>query len=364
MIEEACQAILEHWERLPVSRPRPQRLQYWVDGTGAEKVSVFLFADDHAEPCLVMKAARSRAGARPLRRAHRLVVRLRSACPTHVRQAIPEQTLLELPSGRWVVGERYVAGTSISRLVADRRRTGREAAELMAPALRWLREFQQAMRISVGPRGQKAGTRLIEREIEEFRRAFPLSTTGLDFLGHTRDAGVAWLAGGGALVPVHGDFEPGNVLLSREGIGVLDWGFGRPIGLPVFDLLFLLLRFLTRAAGLSRLASTQAEYCRMMEDVFWTETWQQRLVQDALQEHWLKLALPSVGLSTMLGLFLVTTANAYYRYLLDRAEWGWLFLPPCAEPLSFRDALREIVYVQWFRQLSDNHDQLLWRWLG
>jgi len=364
MIDEACQAVLDHWERLPVSLPRPRRLQHWVDGTGAEKVSVFLFPDQRAEPCLVLKLARSRAGARPLRRAHRVVGRLRSLCPDHVRLAIPEQALLELPGGRWVIAEQYVAGTPISRLMADRRRIGSEAAQLLAPALQWLWEFHQATRMSVGARAQTAGTRLIDRETAEFRRTFPLSTTALAFLEQTRDAGVAWLASGGALVPVHGDFEPGNVLLSREGIRILDWGFGRPIGLPGFDLLFLLLRFLTRVAGLSRLGSTEAEYRRMVEDVFWTGSWQRRLVQDALQEHWRQLGFPSVGLGTVLGLCLVTAANAYYRYLLDRAEWGWLFLPPRTEPRSFRDALREIVYAQWFEHLSDNHDRLLWRQLG
>jgi len=364
MIAQACRAMMDHWDRLPAGVPRPQHLHYWIDGTGAEKASIFLLADDSPEPCLVAKMARSAAGVPPLRREHRFVTHVRSLCPEHIRRAIPAQVMLQLPGDRVVLVEQHVPGTSLARLMANRRSIGDNAAELLAPAQDWLLDFSNATRLATGPRVRRAAVRMVDREAAEFSRTFTLSASELDFVRRTRDSVVDWLAKGGTLVPMHGDLEPGNVLLCPAGIGILDWGFGRPLGLPGFDLLFLLLRFLTRAAGLSRMQAREDEYCRMADQAFWHEAWQSRLAHDALQEYWRRLALPPAELETILGLFLITTANAYHRYLSDRAEWGWLFLPRPVEGQSFREALREIIYVQLLRYLAANSQALLWRELG
>jgi aminoglycoside phosphotransferase (APT) family kinase protein len=298
-----------------------------------------------------------------LRRAYRLVRRVRDACPEPLRRSIPEQALVALPGGRMVVVEEYLPGVSLARRMAERR-NGPRAGELLAPASAWLTEFSRATLMKVAERTIRAGRRLVDREVGEFRSAFRLDPPEDEFLERVRRSCADWLAAGGALVPLHGDFEPGNVLLSTTGIGILDWGFGRPVGLPGHDLLFLLLRFFTRAAGLSRLQSSGEEYREMVEQVFWADTWQSRLARGTLQRYWRQLELPPAGLDAVLGIFLVTTANAYYRYLSDRAEWGWLFLPRSDEGLSFREALREIAYVQLFRHLADRRRALLWDRLG
>jgi len=120
MIEGTLKAVLGHWDDMPAACPCPSALDYWVDGTGAERVCAFLFPKGSTRPCLVVKVMRSSAGARRLRREHRLVTRLREACPADVAEAIPTQALTEGPHGLFVA-EEYVEGTSLARLVSGRR---------------------------------------------------------------------------------------------------------------------------------------------------------------------------------------------------------------------------------------------------
>ena len=353
MIEGILQAVLDHWDDMPTDCSRPSGLDYWIDGTGAERVCAFLFPKGSAKPCLVVKVMRSWDGTRRLRREHRLVSRLREACPADVAGAIPSQTLVGGPHGPFVA-EEYVEGTSLARIVSGRR----DPADAVSTALRWLEDFSLAQKPRSGARATRSGRRLLERELATFESTFDLTPSEGEFLRSARDSAHEWLAHG-VMLPVHGDFEPGNCLVGpRGGLGIIDWSFGRPMGLPAYDLLFFLVRLFIQAAGLKRLESESADYAHVLDAMLVADTWQNRLTREAMSRYWRRLSLPRAESWWVVATFLMVAANTYYAYWRERADWGCLFLPPSATDVPFEKALGKLPFAEMLRHLAAGHGRL------
>ncbi len=153
--------------------------------------------------------------------------------------------LTESPSSMLAIGRR-----SLKAISDLHERTGREVVvdellfdQLLEPSLRPLRRSHPS---GVVPAAQLVALARLEERLRE-------ASIG-------RTVSISW---------VHGDFTPGNVMLTADAARVttlLDWGQARPDSIPAFDVLLWVFALRCRASG----HQLGAEVRRVMESADWS----------------------------------------------------------------------------------------------
>lgn len=108
----------------------------------------------------------------------------------------------------------------------------------------------------------------------------------------------------------HGDLWPGNVLRSRTGVGVIDWGHYRPQAPATDDLWFLLLTTAHVLPG-SRRSWRSPE--QAFATAFLEDGWYGRLTAAVVREHLSWLGLPVDAAALLLLGFLLGQADHAHR---------------------------------------------------
>ena len=165
------------------------------------------------------------------------------------------------------------------------------------------------------------------------------------------------------LVVRHGDFCRHNILLSgRHGewrIGVIDWTFSRPVGLPLHDLVFFLATYglqVRREHGVAGLE-------RMFESTFLQPSAYSRLVADCLVRYCRALGIDRSLVPELFATCLIEQALFEYRQVAramarGRAPRFAMFLAACEER-GYHEAPKAQLWRRFFRRFAHAPSRLL-----
>lgn len=209
--------------------PRPQVIKIGGSGHGP---SFLLFDGSGSGPRCHLKLARTAERRRSLEHEHATLRRL--AAVGAVGAGVPEPLAL-FPAGDWLVlAQRCLPGTPLSVRVRRRPHLRRARTDVRR-ALAWLRGFQAAT--SDGSSTVIDGA-AVRDAVGVHAASLPSAFVASVLAAADRHAGLRV-----PLVFAHGDYWPGNVLLDREEIGVVDWEGAASGRSPVDDLFFFLLTY-------------------------------------------------------------------------------------------------------------------------
>lgn len=179
-----------------------------LNGAG-RKVCFFVFGDRQARPKVVIKHARDEADQARLRYEHEALARV-AAVPA-VGATVPRPVGQFAWRGGLVTVETCLPGVPLRVLWHRGQRVrAAEAARALDAGQSWLARLQGATHSGYTP----------FRGADRFGAEPALRA---DFMDELRSVAKTWTGHPLPLVVRHGDFWPGNWLVTRDGCGVIDW---------------------------------------------------------------------------------------------------------------------------------------------
>lgn len=210
-----------------------------IDYDRAAKVTLLMFGAD-GEPRFVAKLARRAESERALVAEYNALVELWSAGPRTVSAELPRPLALEDVAGRQVLLSTAVRGTplTVGYYTPGHVRRPNRVAQDFALAGTWLSRFQRATRSGTATIGPAAFNEWIRPTMARYRAEVGWNSCESRLFTERLPALCGALSGTDVpVVAVHGDYAPGNVLVSNGRVsGVIDWELGRGAGLPFSDL--------------------------------------------------------------------------------------------------------------------------------
>lgn len=298
-----------------------------VDYAPAAKVTMLLFGADGA-PRLVAKLARRADGERALAAEHDALASLWSDKARTITAELPKPLALRRVAGRVALFTTAVTGTALTAgyYTPGHVRNPGLVARDFALAGAWLDRFQRETRGGTAVLGPDAFGEWIGPTAARYRAEVGWdeweSRLFTDRLPRLCDK----LFGTSVpVVAVHGDYAPGNILLSDGRVcGVIDWELGRKAGLPFSDVFKFAASYgsyLDRAspgaagvpAGHPGWAWARERWgafpgwpngTGVMYAFFGGSGWFPSLVREYLREHLRRLAIPPAAAGDTVRLFL------------------------------------------------------------
>ena len=354
--------LLAHWDQLPGGRPRPSRLSFLGQGTGASKACFFAFADDDPLPRYIVKMPRSLFHNERLKQELSIIEELRTTLSQDLRRTLPGPMHVVRLSGNWVIVEPVLPGQPMDSLIrpgepSDPART----TALMGLAHDWLIRIQRGARFREGV----LDTGLIYTHfLEPLEAALAHSNLTIAEARYIDDLMRAALELEGQEMPLylyHGDFRPGNVLIDTDQVAVLDWQFSRPLAPPLQDWFSFVFRFHSRTLDLPDIDGALEAYRSAFRQLFFVRNWLSELVKDYTWAYCHSLGVDMAFLPLLFGMFVVNNINKFHAFLTERAERGYLYLlkgSPTSDR-SYREQLRRQVYVWLLGDLAADSDALV-----
>ena len=210
-----------------------------IDYDRAAKVTLLMFGAD-GKPRLVAKLARRAENEQTLVAEYNALLELWSAGPRAVTAELPRPLTLEDVAGRMVLLSTAVHGTPLTAgyYTPGHVRRPKLVAQDFALAGTWLYRFQHATRSGTATIGPASFNEWIGPTMARYRAEVGWNSWE-SWLFTDRLPALCGALSGTSLpvVAVHGDYAPGNILVSNGRVsGVIDWEFGRGAGLPFSDL--------------------------------------------------------------------------------------------------------------------------------
>lgn len=210
-----------------------------IDYDRAAKVTLLMFGAD-GKPRLVAKLARRAESERALMAEYNALLQLWSLGHSTVTAELPRPLMLEDVAGRRVLLSTAVRGTplTVGYYTPGHVRRPNLVAKDFALAGTWLYRFQRATRSGTATIGPAAFDEWIRPTMARYRAEVGWASWESSLFTDRLPALCSALSGASVpVVAVHGDYAPGNVLVSNGRVsGVIDWELGRGAGLPFSDL--------------------------------------------------------------------------------------------------------------------------------
>lgn len=197
------------------------------------KVTAVLVSEETGRAELVAKVATTARAAAAVERERQILVSLRALLPARLRRTVPAVVDLVDLDGRPSLVMTALPGTALSIRYLERGHTASrasvEADFRLAGA--WLADLQAA---TAGP---AEPVRLAGGLLAPLRRRYPEEPADGAVLGLLTEIDARLARTTAARTVVHGDFWPGNLLVSAGALtGVVDWEAAATRGDPVRDL--------------------------------------------------------------------------------------------------------------------------------
>ena len=231
-----------------------------------QAILCFLFEPGERVPSSVLKAASEPGRNDGLIRERDNLAAVRASIPEPFASSVPAIRGSGVWRGRFHYAQEFSRGAMLDASLDGGTlgaRRGRVAADL-GRAWEWLMGFQ-------------ATTDGGARPVRDLGITETLARYAAEHGGADDRAAIAWLAAGidrhaGRATPVsacHGDFFPGNVILGRDRVGVVDWRYFRPSHHRCFDVMTLLATLRPGGAGGGPDGDFERIFCRP----HWTNAW-------------------------------------------------------------------------------------------
>jgi hypothetical protein len=264
---------------------------------------LFLFERGAAEPTVVAKMS-GETGGEGLRREHDTLCQLRGRLDDEIRRTLPAPLAMLSDRKQTATAEGYLSGRSIYFEIRNSWLPPAGAEEHFRAAAEWLRRFQQGTRAG---EVHLAGAALAKHVIAPLEACAgccnPSSAVRQLFretVGRARKLDPT--------VPVvarHGDFWPGNLIVSGDVAGVVDWEAYQEKSNPFHDLLLFATSY---GLNVNWKPGIWADPIAAFRATFLTDTGLSRIVRRHLHKHAEAIGLPDELLDVFFPVFLAEQA--------------------------------------------------------
>ncbi|MDZ7342467.1 MAG: phosphotransferase [candidate division KSB1 bacterium] len=328
MIFELQQFLLNEWHDFQFNLPRPneisviQRSSTWRKGQG--KIVQLLFRRNDRQPFAVAKFARNEAYRQSIVREFEQLRCVRQQAAPEFNQTLPRPLWLGEIGGKTIYLESACQGQSLSRMLSDCRFfLQRKVVQTYELAADWLKAFATELSRHSVTASEPQMERFLDEPLDRILRQNDLSTAEAQLVHRLQRAFIALQRQRVPLVPSHGDFGGGAILLNNQKIAVIDWEFFQPQCLPLFDLFKLLIH--PGVAFVKRPTWGMLDQLRTLFEVPWYAELARRLVLN----HCSELNLRPEWAGILFPIFLI---QLIARHDADRtpserqgADWRTLF---------------------------------------
>lgn len=354
MLETLSRRLREEWDVPSPEEDRPQDIRYLcVSGSVEGGTAALLgFFKGQRRPSFVAKVQRD-PEERDSGEGERTVLDALRSRGEPLRSSVPKVLFCGRVDGFWVLVESVIDGSPMTAtLSADGVPEPDSARRNIDLAVDWLIACHGSGAADLGSRSLD-WTALALPPIVEFGTVFQLSPAERAHLEGLRGA-IEGLRG--RRVPLlirHGDFCRHNILLSwRHGtprIGVIDWTFSRPVGLPLHDLVFFLGTYCLQIRKEHGVAGLE----RMFEYTFLERNPYSRLVSDGLGRYCRALEIDRPLVRVLFALFLIEQSLFEYRQVAKALRRGRvprfaMFLAAC-EGRAYEEVPKAQLWPRFFR---------------
>lgn len=235
MLQVISDHVKDRWYDWFPGQPRPSRFCFLKVSTSIApqgKIVLLVFGDNQREPQLVVKWTRHPELSWLIRHEHEILQEIYPRLSPRMQASVSGPLDLFRHGRSVVLMTRALPGKRLSLAIFEAMRLGNFSKVLgyMREVAAWATMLHRETRQSVS----------IEGAVESWLKMF------IDYY-QPPDRVQAELIRAAAKVSsvervvAHGDLSPGNILVSRKGVRVIDWGMSDTRGVPVIDVYHLLL---------------------------------------------------------------------------------------------------------------------------
>ncbi len=320
------QLLLREWDRWNLGRPRPHALAFlqisstWLGDSG--RVVFLGFAKGDKAPCVAARIVRSEAYRDILVNEHASLAAIHATSPL-LRGSVPRPLFCGMIGGRTVRIETALPGVPLSTLAA--RSSGGARRRIVergyARLGKWLRLFRAVPTQAAPTWGFAALEARFLSSIADYTRHFDPQPGEMSYLRWLRTSITALRHLALPIVPNHGDLAANAILVTAHGLGVMDWEYYTPTGVPLYDHLMAVIQ-----NGFSIGSSSGSLTLLNQFRVFFGPNWYSQMASEWLRAACVEVGLPVSLLSLWLPLFLVELSNSrdWDQQVPDRnGEGSW-----------------------------------------
>ena len=356
--------VLEQWQNLFPNSTKPRDIRYLgIPGSIEGRTTTFLaFTENQREPVFVVKIHRDSGDRDQVLNERDVLLELQSK-GYPLSASVPRLILCEEIADRSVLVESVLEGRPMMAAMTSRGLPEVEnAAANMSLAKQWLLRFNTATM-----QAQVSTSNWLEeyeaQQIRTFEATFELSRPERDYLREINAAIESPEFGDLDMVTLHGDFCRQNILVSQHGgetkLGVIDWTFSRPIGLPLHDLFFFMTTYFLQI----RSSTGSASFTTAFEETFCDSNPYSHTVQRYVKEYCSELGISLSLVRPLFTLFLIERAVFEYLQLEKCARTGGLprfsVYLAALENSDYREALKHQLWIGFFRNFVRQAHQFI-----
>ena len=206
-----------------------------------ESILYFFFQDRSQRPFLVIKAAGHPGSVQRLEEEYGNLFRIRASLPEKLQRTIPCTHGEGRFFDHYYFIQEYVQGSMLPEEIETNRlgEPTESAARRIDLAWKWLTDFQAATSGDSRPLVWFDLHRMITR----YRSAYECDAAEVDYMSVLESRLEELKHEHVVTVACHGDLFPGNVIVGKEEVTIIDWRDYRAVYHPVFDITTLLTTF-------------------------------------------------------------------------------------------------------------------------
>lgn len=367
MLTELNENLLGKWDDIFPGKRRPAKISHLgIPGSvQGETTTLMCFADRDSRPFAVVKVHRRRNSMEKAHRERDILLRL-SGLPVDCVETVPRLIFCDQIGGMWAIGQTVLNGRPMEAPMTGGGMPDLTDAELnMRKTSEWLLEYGCKTR-EQGPCVFEEFKANWSKKLSDFCSIYEPRGDEDILLQRIADGLEMFRTSTDQIITRHGDFCRQNILVSGARrdwrMGVVDWSFVQRFSPRLHDLYFFLSTYFLQERKHHGLAG----FAMAFEDTFVNENGYSRLVRKIVSDHCRRASISQPMARLQFRMFLVDQALFDHELSVKCSRNGGLprFTVYLASLSSkgFDEALKEGIYIHYFRIFASKPDQFLKSW--